>query len=124
MPHRKILGKEFPKGKMSATNSLSIKSLSLVSGSDDHEIENKDKNIQTKTPINARSGKVISEALCTLIQVSDNLNGRLQGIQNSTAEIQLLRQEIVEMNKKLNHIIESIEKSPEYKSTFMKYILS
>lgn len=90
----------------------------------DYEKGNKKKNDGTKQSTTIRSGKVITNALCTLIQVSDSVNGRLQAIQHSTAEINLLRQEIIEMNKKLDHLIELAEKSPDEKSTLMKYLLS
>ena len=33
-------------------------------------------------------------------------------------------QEVIEMNKKLERLIELVEKNPEAKSTFMNYILS
>ena len=110
---------------MSEINSLSDKPLTQEPESENnYEKGAKEKPELSKQPSNVRSGRVITNALCTLIQVSDSINGRLQTIQNSTAETHLLRQEIMEMNRKLDRLIELAEKSPDGKSTFMKYLLS
>lgn len=110
---------------MSKTNSLSGTDLSQEAESNDnHEKGSKEKATEGKQPMSVRSGKVITNALCTLIQVSDSINGRLQTIQHATTEINLLRQEVVQMNQKLDRLIELAEKSPEDKGTFMKYLLS
>jgi ABC-type transporter Mla subunit MlaD len=103
--------------------------MSKSSSQDLQVVDNPDKlinenNDQTKQVNNPRTGKVITNALCTLIQVSENINTRLQTIQNATDEINLLRQEVIEMNKKLNRLLELAEKSSGDKSTFFNYLTS
>lgn len=107
---------------MSKANSLPHTPLSQECEMVDKKIE--EKLDQSKQLSNVRTGKVITNALCTLIQVSDNINIRLQTIQNATEEINLLRQEIVEMNRKLDRVLELAEKNPNDKSTFVNYLLS
>lgn len=117
--------KEFFKAKMSEINSLPDSfSTEDLKSDDNHEKEDREKLEQSKQLTNVRSGKVITNALCTLIQVSESINGRLQTIQNATTEINLLRQEVVAMTQKLDRLIAIAEKSPEGGSTFMKYLLS
>jgi hypothetical protein len=110
---------------MSETDSSSGTASTQIS-----ELENnykkgeEEKGNHSKEPNNVRSAKVITDTLCTLIKASESINGRLQTIQNVTSEISLFRQEVMEMNKKLDKLIELAERSPDGKSTFMKYLLS
>lgn len=84
----------------------------------------KENSDQVKQVNSVRSGKIITNALCTLIQVSDNINIKLETIQKATDEIKLLREEVVEMNHKLDRLLELAEKNPQDKSTFVNYLLS
>ena len=79
---------------------------------------------ETEPRKQVRSSKIITNALCTLLEVNDNINIRLQKIQNATSEINLLREEVVVMNQKLDRLIELVEKGSNGGSTFVNYLMS
>jgi len=71
-----------------------------------------------------QNGKVLVDAICALLKVNGHLTNKVQHIQNSMSEISAIRQELISMNQKLDSLMEFLNKNPEAKSSFLRYLLS